>query len=129
MFIYLFTDDKTNHCKIASGLVRKSNRALIRVFTVSLMESSFSSVLVPAETENAESAPPLSPQNEPDDSKQAVAKKPRHRHTPFQLTELNKLYEVNSNPPLQERLELAEKLGMSVALQQFVFIYPMILFH
>jgi hypothetical protein len=65
------------------------------------MESSFSSL--PAELE------PPSP-TLPD--KKIVAKKPRHRHTNYQLTELNKLYEKNSNPPLQERVDLAQHLGM-----------------
>ncbi|OAX42103.1 hypothetical protein K503DRAFT_854204 [Rhizopogon vinicolor AM-OR11-026] len=40
------------------------------------------------------------------------AKKPRHRHSPTQLAALNELYEKNEHPSLDDRNELAEKLGM-----------------
>lgn len=39
-------------------------------------------------------------------------KKPRHRHSAFQLAALNELYEQNDHPPLQARTSLAERLGM-----------------
>ncbi|KAF9567851.1 homeobox-domain-containing protein [Agrocybe pediades] len=39
-------------------------------------------------------------------------KKPRHRHSPHQLTALNELFEQNEHPPLEERSALAERLGM-----------------
>lgn len=39
-------------------------------------------------------------------------KKPRHRHSAFQLAALNELYEKNEHPPLDERTALAERLGM-----------------
>jgi hypothetical protein len=39
-------------------------------------------------------------------------KKPRHRHSPTQLAALNELYEKNEHPSLDDRNELAEKLGM-----------------
>ncbi|OAX34790.1 homeobox-domain-containing protein [Rhizopogon vinicolor AM-OR11-026] len=38
--------------------------------------------------------------------------KPRHRHSPTQLAALNELYEKNEHPNLDDRNELAEKLGM-----------------
>ncbi|KAK7686667.1 hypothetical protein QCA50_010267 [Cerrena zonata] len=41
-------------------------------------------------------------------------KKPRHRHSAFQLAALNELYEQNDHPPLQSRTSLAERLGMEV---------------
>ncbi|KAG1857617.1 hypothetical protein C8R48DRAFT_276538 [Suillus tomentosus] len=40
------------------------------------------------------------------------AKKPRHRHSPNQLAALNELYEKNEHPSLDDRTDLAEKLGM-----------------
>ena len=43
-------------------------------------------------------------------------KKPRHRHSAFQLAALNELYEKDEHPPLEERTSLAERLGMSVSL-------------
>ncbi|KAI0931386.1 hypothetical protein AcW2_000288 [Taiwanofungus camphoratus] len=39
-------------------------------------------------------------------------KKPRHRHSAFQLAALNELYDKNEHPPLEERTALAERLGM-----------------
>lgn len=44
--------------------------------------------------------------------KGASAKKPRHRHSPKQLEALNELYDKNEHPSLDDRTELAEKLGM-----------------
>ncbi|KAH8099745.1 homeobox-domain-containing protein [Cristinia sonorae] len=41
-------------------------------------------------------------------------KKPRHRHSAFQLAALNELYDKNEHPPLDERTALADKLGMEV---------------
>lgn len=41
-------------------------------------------------------------------------KKPRHRHSAFQLAALNELYEKDEHPPLEERTSLAERLGMEV---------------
>lgn len=41
-------------------------------------------------------------------------KKPRHRHSAFQLAALNELYDRDEHPPLEERTSLAERLGMSV---------------
>lgn len=76
------------------------------------MESSFSSALAPAEIEPTEPAPPPSPHNEPDNQLPVAAKKPRHRHTVAQLQKLNELYELNSNPPLQDRIELAQQLNL-----------------
>ncbi|KAJ3721904.1 hypothetical protein C8R42DRAFT_696405 [Lentinula raphanica] len=39
-------------------------------------------------------------------------KKPRHRHLPFQLIALNELFERDEHPPLDLRVNLAERLGM-----------------
>lgn len=39
-------------------------------------------------------------------------KKPRHRHSAFQLAALNELYDRDEHPPLEERTSLAERLGM-----------------
>ncbi|KAH9837341.1 uncharacterized protein C8Q71DRAFT_757793 [Rhodofomes roseus] len=39
-------------------------------------------------------------------------KKPRHRHSAFQLAALNELYDKNEHPSLEERTSLAERLGM-----------------
>ncbi|KAG2138701.1 uncharacterized protein EDB93DRAFT_713678 [Suillus bovinus] len=51
--------------------------------------------------------------NDPDSTdKGPSAKKPRHRHSPNQLAALNELYEKNEHPSLDDRTELAEKLGM-----------------
>jgi hypothetical protein len=43
-----------------------------------------------------------------------VQKKPRHRHTPAQLASLNELYEKTEHPSLEQRVSLAEQLGMYV---------------
>lgn len=43
-------------------------------------------------------------------------KKPRHRHSAYQLAALNELYDKDEHPPLEERTSLAERLGMSVSL-------------
>lgn len=40
------------------------------------------------------------------------SKKPRHRHSPTQLAALNELFEKSEHPTLEERGQLAEKLGM-----------------
>ncbi|KAL4070500.1 hypothetical protein J3A83DRAFT_4094497 [Scleroderma citrinum] len=40
------------------------------------------------------------------------SKKPRHRHNPTQLAALNELFEKSEHPTLDERVQLAEKLGM-----------------
>ncbi|KAH9949395.1 homeobox-domain-containing protein [Amylocystis lapponica] len=39
-------------------------------------------------------------------------KKPRHRHSAFQLAALNELYDQNEHPSLEDRTSLAERLGM-----------------
>jgi hypothetical protein len=39
-------------------------------------------------------------------------KKPRHRHSAYQLAALNQLYERNEHPSLDDRTNLAEKIGM-----------------
>ncbi|EKM61445.1 uncharacterized protein PHACADRAFT_248056 [Phanerochaete carnosa HHB-10118-sp] len=41
-------------------------------------------------------------------------KKPRHRHSAYQLAALNELYERDEHPALEERTSLAEQLGMEV---------------
>ncbi|KAI0094538.1 hypothetical protein BDY19DRAFT_865433, partial [Irpex rosettiformis] len=41
-------------------------------------------------------------------------KKPRHRHSAWQLAALNELYDKDEHPPLDARTSLAEKLGMEV---------------
>ncbi|KAF8624219.1 hypothetical protein AX15_005985 [Amanita polypyramis BW_CC] len=41
-----------------------------------------------------------------------VQKKPRHRHSPAQLAALNELFEKNEHPSLEQRIALAEQLGM-----------------
>ena len=46
---------------------------------------------------------------------QAQPKKPRHRHSAFQLAALNQLYDKNEHPSLEERTALAERLGMCVS--------------
>ncbi|KAG1754751.1 uncharacterized protein EDB91DRAFT_1342536 [Suillus paluster] len=51
--------------------------------------------------------------NDPDSNdKGSSGKKPRHRHSPTQLAALNELYEKTEHPSLDDRTELAEKLGM-----------------
>ncbi|KAG2155691.1 hypothetical protein DEU56DRAFT_768682 [Suillus clintonianus] len=51
--------------------------------------------------------------HDPDSTDKGTAtKKPRHRHSPNQLAALNELYEKNEHPSLDDRTELAEKLGM-----------------
>ncbi|KIJ66404.1 hypothetical protein HYDPIDRAFT_26755 [Hydnomerulius pinastri MD-312] len=47
-----------------------------------------------------------------DSTDKASSKKPRHRHSPTQLAALNELFDKNEHPSLDERSELAEKLGM-----------------
>ncbi|KAF8433520.1 hypothetical protein L210DRAFT_3649652 [Boletus edulis BED1] len=47
-----------------------------------------------------------------DNSDKTSSKKPRHRHSPVQLAALNELFDRNEHPSLEERTELAEKLGM-----------------
>ncbi|KAH7927244.1 hypothetical protein BV22DRAFT_1111180 [Leucogyrophana mollusca] len=44
--------------------------------------------------------------------KSSAPKKPRHRHSPAQLAALNELFDKNDHPSLDDRSELAEKLGM-----------------
>ncbi|KAH7916381.1 hypothetical protein BJ138DRAFT_1108749 [Hygrophoropsis aurantiaca] len=44
--------------------------------------------------------------------KSSAPKKPRHRHSPAQLAALNELFDKNEHPSLDDRSELAEKLGM-----------------
>jgi Homeodomain len=46
------------------------------------------------------------------DSPKERPKKPRHRHSTFQLAALNELYERNEHPSLDDRTSLAEKLEM-----------------
>jgi hypothetical protein len=48
----------------------------------------------------------------PSDSLRERQKKPRHRHSAFQLAALNQLYERNEHPSLDDRTNLAEKIGM-----------------
>lgn len=43
-----------------------------------------------------------------------TTKKPRNRHSPYQLAALNELYEQNDHPPLQDRKTLAERISMWV---------------
>ena len=57
------------------------------------------------------------------DSLKERSKKPRHRHSAFQLAALNELYERNEHPSLDDRTTLAEKLGM-YALLSTHFCYP-----
>ena len=44
----------------------------------------------------------------------AQSKKPRHRHSPQQLQLLNELYDRDEHPSLDDRTQLAERLGMYV---------------
>jgi hypothetical protein len=46
------------------------------------------------------------------DSLRERQKKPRHRHSSIQLAALNQLYERNEHPSLDDRTNLAEKIGM-----------------
>ncbi|KAM6498623.1 homeodomain transcription factor [Amanita muscaria] len=48
----------------------------------------------------------------PDTTKPLSQKKPRHRHTPAQLAALNELFEKSEHPALEQRISLAERLGM-----------------
>jgi hypothetical protein len=48
----------------------------------------------------------------PLDSLKERQKKPRHRHSASQLAALNQLYERNEHPSLDDRTNLAEKIGM-----------------
>jgi hypothetical protein len=50
------------------------------------------------------------------DSLKERQKKPRHRHSAFQLAALNQLYERNEHPSLEDRTNLAEKIGMYATL-------------
>ena len=52
-------------------------------------------------------------------------KKPRHRHSAFQLAALNELYDRDEHPPLEERTSLAERLGMSVILPLICYFVVM----
>lgn len=63
--------------------------------------------------------PPAMPHDKPVDTHSQSdhkdkPKKPRHRHSAFQLAALNELYDKNEHPPLDERTALAERLGMYV---------------
>ena len=51
-------------------------------------------------------------QHDPDSADKSSSKKPRHRHSPVQLAALNELFERNEHPALEERTELAQRLGM-----------------
>jgi len=67
-----------------------------------------SALLVPRDDEK-----PHKKVHDPDSTdKGASAKKSRHRHRPDQLQALNELYEKNEHPSLDDRSELAERLGM-----------------
>lgn len=59
-------------------------------------------------------APPNEKLNEPTatDNRKDKPKKPRHRHSAYQLAALNELYDKNEHPPLEERTALAERLSM-----------------
>ncbi|CAL1694380.1 unnamed protein product [Somion occarium] len=61
-------------------------------------------------------SPPPSSEKHPEQvtDQKDKPKKPRHRHSAFQLAALNELYEQNDHPPLQARTSLAERLGMEV---------------
>ena len=48
-------------------------------------------------------------------------KKPRHRHSAYQLAALNQLYERNEHPSLDDRTNLAEKIGMYAILVPLSF--------
>jgi hypothetical protein len=50
------------------------------------------------------------------DSLKERQKKPRHRHSASQLAALNQLYERNEHPSLEDRTNLAEKIGMYAVL-------------
>ncbi|GBE77533.1 hypothetical protein BKA93DRAFT_732421 [Sparassis latifolia] len=58
--------------------------------------------------------PPSPPQQHDNSTPERMenTKKPRHRHTPFQLARLNELFERTEHPSLEERTNLAEQLGM-----------------
>lgn len=53
-----------------------------------------------------------SDRHDPDNADKPSSKKPRHRHSPVQLAALNELFDRNEHPSLEERTELAERLGM-----------------
>ena len=61
------------------------------------------------------------------DSLRERQKKPRHRHSAFQLAALNQLYERNEHPSLDDRTNLAEKIGMYAIFAPSVF--PLSLTH
>ena len=48
----------------------------------------------------------------PADLQKDKPKKPRHRHSAFQLAALNERYDKNEHPPLEERTALAQRLSM-----------------
>jgi len=56
--------------------------------------------------------PPSARANKGSQDRSDQPKKPRHRHSAFQLAALNELYEKNEHPSLEERTSLAERLGM-----------------
>lgn len=64
----------------------------------------------------SQSPPPDEKVDELANDQKDKPKKPRHRHSAFQLAALNELYDQNDHPPLQARTSLAERLGMSVFL-------------
>ena len=66
------------------------------------MESHFTSFPTPTDHDTAAVSHP--------DPK--AAKKPRNRHSPYQLAALNELYEQHDHPPLQDRIALAERISM-----------------
>ncbi|KAL1762512.1 hypothetical protein FB107DRAFT_253757 [Schizophyllum commune] len=41
-------------------------------------------------------------------------KKPRNRHSPSQVAALKEVYDKNDHPPLEDRTQLAQKLGMQI---------------
>jgi hypothetical protein len=67
-----------------------------------MMESHFTSFPTPTDHD-------ASPVSNPDPK---TTKKPRNRHSPYQLTALNELYEQNDHPSLQDRTALAERISM-----------------
>jgi hypothetical protein len=67
-----------------------------------MMESHFTSFPTPTDNDASSVSNP--------DPK--ATKKPRNRHSPYQLAALNELYEQNDHPPLQDRVALAERISM-----------------
>ncbi|KAG0707598.1 hypothetical protein DFH29DRAFT_896519 [Suillus ampliporus] len=71
-------------------------------------QSTISTPIAPQDDEK-----PHKKSNDPDSTDKGTSgKKPRHRHSPTQLAALNELYEKTEHPSLDDRTELAEKLGM-----------------